>query len=291
LERTSPRRKQTMSSTALSGTFGATEGGGFVNKPALNAALEEKRRVAHLERQRVHAARESGLLATQEVRIRSLLAMEREAQVKREQEAARLEAELERDEKKERKRAQVLAEREKLERLEAAEKGRLEELSRRREAALALLENQRRRAAEEERIRREALLAKRREMLRVQEAATAHLHTRREEEQGRQRALLSDMEQVRQRRLDELARRRADPVLQAQAREFTTLMELQGALHKIAGRLEAAQLEREAVREQLLETRHRTAQLEGRERALTLSVDEAALDLSRMRWAPAACAP
>lgn len=245
-------------------------------------ALEAKRRAAVREREREQAAKE---------RHRILLAEKREAEIKRREALGRavLETEERRAQRmiaeakeKEQRREASIREIEEEEKSKAEEKRRQYEIERKREHALQALEMNRLREEEAQRIKRESILKKRAEMERVRDETERLYQQRKEEEMHRKVALVEQMQKKRGERLADLERRRTNPVLLQQEREFNQLIEIHAALGRLHLKTEQTQARREDVRERLLESRHLTSVLENEENQLSLSLQEVEADVKKL---------
>ena len=254
-----------------------------MNSAVTQEELEEKRRRALREREREMAAKQ---------RQRELLAQRREMelkkrlqdeQMKREQEAQRLDAlqkeDMERDDRR-KERMESMEE----ERLRAEEeRRRLGAIEKKREQTLRAIEMQRMREEEAQRIKREAILKKRKEMERLRDQAERIYAEKKKEEMERKINLVDEMKRKREERLVELEKRRTNPLLVQQEREFNQLIELQASTGRLNTKLEEVQAKREDVRERLLEARHIVQLLEIEERQLSISVEEVESDLKKIK--------
>ena len=79
------------------------------------------------------------------------------------------------------------------------------------------------------------------------------------------------------------SKRRTNPLLVQQEREFNQLIELQASTGRLQTKLEEVQAKREDVRERLLEARHVVSMLEIEERQLSISVEEVESDLKKIK--------
>lgn len=94
---------------------------------------------------------------------------------------------------------------------------------------------------------------------------------------------VSEMKMKREERLVELEKRRTNPLLMQQEKEFNQLIELQASTGRLATKLEQIQSQREDVRERLLEARHICEMLEIDERQLSISVEEVETDIKKLK--------
>ena len=254
-----------------------------MNQAMTQEELEEKRRRALREREREVAAKQ---------RQRELLAQRREMelkkrlqdeQMKREQEAQRLEAMQKEDLERESRRLENMQAMEEERLRQEEERRRLGQIEKKREQTLRAIEMQRMREEEAQRIKREAILKKRKEMERVRDQAERTYAEKKKEEMERKVGLVEEMKRKREERLVELEKRRTNPLLVQQEREFNQLIELQASTGRLQTKLEEVQTKREDVRERLLEARHIVAMLEIEERQLSISVEEVASDLKKIK--------
>lgn len=84
--------------------------------------------------------------------------------------------------------------------------------------------------------------------------------------------LLTEIKEKRQQRLVDMERRRVDPVLMQQEREFSQLIEVQASVGRMQTKLEQCMAGREEIRERLLDARHIVELLEAEERQSTIGV-------------------
>ena len=254
-----------------------------MNSAVTQEELEEKRRRALREREREMAAKQ---------RQRELLAQRREMELKkrlqdeaqkREQEAQRLEGLKREDLERESRRRENMDALEEERLREEEERRRLGHIEKRREQTLRTIEMQRMREEEAQRIKREAILKKRKEMERVRDQAERTYAEKKKEEMDRKIGLVEEMKRKREERLVDLEKRRTNPLLVQQEREFNQLIELQASTGRLQTKLEEVQAKREDVRERLLEARHVVAMLEIEERQLSISVEEVESDLKKIK--------
>ena len=254
-----------------------------MNKAVSQEELEEKRRRALREREREVAAKQ---------RQRELLAQRREMelkkrvqdeQMKREQEAQRIELLQKDDIERETRRRENMQAMEDERLREEEERRKLGQIEKKREQTLRAIEMQRMREEEAQRIKREAILKKRKEMERVRDQAERMYAEKKKEEMERKVGLVDEMKRKREERLVELEKRRTNPLLVQQEREFNQLIELQASTGRLQTKLEEVQAKREDVRERLLEARHVVSMLEIEERQLSISVEEVESDLKKIK--------
>lgn len=153
-------------------------------------ALEEKRRKALREKERETAARLRQRELMNQKRDMELKKRIEDEKVRREQEAARLEATRREEEDREKKRLHNQQELDDKARRENEERRRLTQVEKKREQALRQIEMQRLREEEAQRIKRELILRKRKEMERVRDEAERMFALKKKDEMERKMYLV-----------------------------------------------------------------------------------------------------
>jgi len=120
------------------------------------------------------------------------------------------------------------------------------------------------------------------EMERLRDEAERLYNERKREEAERKVQFVQEIKGKREQRLIEMERRRLDPVVLQQEREFSQLIEVQASIGRMQMKLEQSMAGREDVRERLLEARHLVELLEAEERQMGIGVEEVEVDLKKL---------
>ena len=246
-------------------------------------ALEERRRRALKEKERELAARQRQRELLSQKRENELKKKNEEEQLQREKEALRLEAIERENYEKEQRRQESIKNAELKSKQEEEERRRLALVEKKREQALRMVEMQRLREEEAQRIKREQILKKRKEMERIRDEAERMYAERKKQEMDRKLWLVEEMKKKRDDRLVEMEKRRTNPLLIQQEREFGQLVELQASISRVQMKLEHFQTQREDIRERLIEARHTVEKLDMEERNICISIEEVESDLKKLK--------